>query len=291
VVRLAVIALLVAAATAATPATVATGLPAGAPVREAAQVASGSAKRSAPLTTTAAIRRARRFARTRQGTVAFAVVDAKTRPRGLRRTLQFPSASVSKAMLLVAVLRRVGSRSVSDTERGLLKPMITMSDNDAASALYARVGGKGLRGVARAAGMNRFSDVGHWAGARITAADQARFFLRIDELVPAVHRRYARKLLSSIIGPQRWGIARVARRERVKVFFKGGWRADVTHQVALLERSGRRIGLAVLTTHSPSMAYAVETIERIAIRVLERSARSRVQRTARAAMPSIVAWP
>jgi beta-lactamase class A len=263
VVRLAVIALLVAAAT------VAASTPATASFWEAEQFAGAAAKRSAPLTTTAGIRRARRFAHMRQGTVAFAVLDGRTRPRGLRRTLQFQSASVSKAMLLVAVLRRAGRRKLSATERGLVKPMITVSDNDAASALYARVGGDGLRRVARAAGMNRFMDAGHWAAARITAADQARLFLHIDELVPAAHRRYARKLLSSIVGPQRWGIARIARGERVKAFFKGGWRNDVTHQVALLERSGRRIALAVLTKGSPSMAYAVETIERIAARVLE----------------------
>ncbi len=187
----------------------------------------------------------------------------------MRRTAHFPSASVSKAMLLVAVLRRAGPRRLSDGERALLKPMITVSDNDAASAIYARVGGAGLRNVAKAAGMRQFVEVGHWAGARITAADQARLFLQIDKLVPGAHRRYARKLLSSIVYWQRWGIARAARRARVKVFFKGGWRTDVTHQVALLERGGRRIALAVLTNGSPSQAYCEETIERIADRIIE----------------------
>lgn len=227
------------------------------------------AARSAPLLTTDGIRRARRFAKSRQGAVAFAVLDGKARPRGLRRTAHFPSASVSKAMLLVAVLRRAGPRPLSDGQRALLKPMITVSDNDAASALYARVGAAGLRNVARAAGMRQFVEVGHWARARITAADQARLFLRIDKLVPGAHRRYARKLLSSIVHWQRWGIARAARHAHVKAFFKGGWRKDVTHQVALLERGGRRIALAVLTNGSPSQAYCEETIERIAHRIIE----------------------
>jgi hypothetical protein len=225
--------------------------------------------KSEPLVTTEGIRRARRFAQSRRGAVTFAVLDAQHRPRGLRRTAAFPAASVSKAMLLVAVLRRAAGRRLSGADRALLKPMITVSDNDAASALYARVGGEGLRKVAQAAGMHKFTDVGHWAGARITAADQARLFLRIDRLVPAAHRRYARKLLSSIVSRQRWGIARAARRARVKVFFKGGWRKDVTHQVALLERGGRRIALAVLTNGSPSQAYCEETIERIAARIIE----------------------
>jgi hypothetical protein len=234
----------------------------------AGAVTARSAK-SRALTTRAGILRARRFARSRQGVVAFAVLDTEHPPRGLRRTTLFPSASVSKAMLLVAALRRAAGERLGEADRGLLRPMITTSDNDAAGAVYSRVGGEGLRRVARAAGMRKFTDVGHWAGARITAADQSRFFLRIDRLVPAAHRRYARKLLSSIVTSQRWGIARAARRAHAKVFFKGGWRNGITHQVALLERGGRRLALAVLTSGSPSMAYAEETIERIARRVLE----------------------
>jgi beta-lactamase family protein len=220
------------------------------------------------LATSAGIAAAVRYARTRAGTVAFAVLDERGRLRGLRRRLQFPSASVVKAMLMVAVLRRAAGGHLSAGERDLLRRMITVSDNEAASAIYAQVGGAGLRSVAHAAGAKRFADVGNWADAQLTAADQARFFLRFDELVPAAHRRYARKLLSSIVGWQRWGIPPVADAHSTKVFFKGGWRTGIVHQVALLERGGRRIALAVLTSGEPSMAYGEQTIEGIARRVL-----------------------
>jgi beta-lactamase family protein len=244
------------------------GMAARAAGEEPRREAASHARRGEALITTAAIRRARRFARSREGAVAFAVVDPVHRPRGLCRTMRFPSASVSKAMLLVAVLRRAAAKPLGETLRRQLRAMITVSDNDAASAVYARVGGGGLQSVAHVAGMNNFGEVGHWAAARITAADQARLFLRIDMLVPPAHRRYARKLLSSIVPTQRWGIAPVARRKGIKIFFKGGWRNGITHQVALLERGGRRVALAVLTSGSPSMGYRVETIERIAARVL-----------------------
>jgi hypothetical protein len=100
-------------------------------------------------------------------------------------------------------------------------------------------------------------------------ADQAHFFLRIDRLVPRAHRAYARALLSSIVPAQSWGIAPVGRRRHYRVFFKGGWRAGITHQVALLERNGRRVALAVLT-RSPAMGYGEATISGIAARVLAR---------------------
>jgi hypothetical protein len=230
----------------------------------------GGAKRAAApvLATAAGIAAAVRYARTRSGTVAFAVLDERGRLRGLRRTVRFASASIVKAMLMVAVLRRIGSGHLGEGERDLLRRMITVSDNDAASAIYAQVGGAGLRSVARAAGAKRFVDVGNWADAQLTAADQARFFLRVDRLVPAAHRRYVRRLLSSIVGWQRWGIAPVARTHRMKIFFKGGWRTGIVHQVALLERGGRRIALAVLTSSEPSMAYGEQTVEGIARRVL-----------------------
>jgi hypothetical protein len=231
-------------------------------------VAADSFAAAPVLTTTAGIAAAVRYARSRAGTVAFAVLDERGRLRGLRRTLCFPSASVVKAMLMVAVLRRVGDGRLGSADAELLRRMITVSDNDAASAVYAQVGGAGLRSVARAAGAKRFAEVGNWADAQLTAADQARFFLRIDRLVPAVHRRYARRLLSSIVSWQRWGIAPIAKAHRMKAFFKGGWRTGIVHQVALLERGRRRIALAVLTSGEPSMAYGEQTIEGIARRAL-----------------------
>jgi hypothetical protein len=116
--------------------------------------------------------------------------------------------------------------------------------------------------------MTHFRPVGALFEARITAADQARFYLRVDQLVPARHRAYARELLAGITPGQRWGIAPVAERRGFAVFFKGGWRKRLTHQAALLERDGRRVALAVLTRDEPTTAYGAATLAGVAARVL-----------------------
>ncbi len=239
-----------------------------APAARADPVGEGTAKHAAApsLVSAAGLAAAQRYARTRAGDVAFAVADEHGRLHGLNGGEHFPSASVVKAMLLVAARRRDGSGSVR--QAALLAPMITVSDNDAAEAVFDEVGTDGLRAVARAARMRSFSINTALFEAQITAADQARFFLRIDRLVPAAHRAYARRLLSSITPGHRWGIAPVAKQRGYKAFFKGGWRTGLTHQAALLERGGRRVALAILTRGEPSMAYAEATLAGIAARVL-----------------------
>lgn len=211
--------------------------------------------------------RAERYAAHRRGTVAFAVVGPDGRVRGLRVSERFPSASVVKAMLLVARLRERGSRPLTAADRARLRAMIERSDNGAAEAMHDVVGNRRLYVLAKTVGMRRFAMTRFLFDTQITAADQARFFERIDRLVPRRHRPYARRLLSGIIAPQRWGIAPVARRRGLNAFFKGGWRTGIVHQVALLEHNGHRVALAILT-RGESMAYGEATLAGIARRLL-----------------------
>jgi catechol 2,3-dioxygenase-like lactoylglutathione lyase family enzyme len=215
---------------------------------------------------------ARAYARGRAGTVAFAVARPHGKIRGVNLNHEFFSASVVKAMLALEVVREARHRALTATERGLLHPMITVSDNDAASAVYRRVGGAGLERVAAAAHMTHFRDVGNWADSHITAADQVRLFLRIDKLAPKRHRAYLRGLLASISSGQRWGIAPVAEARDFHIMFKGGWRTNISHQVALLERDGQRIALAVLTSGAPD-PYGRLTESGVAERVLAKRPR------------------
>ncbi|HEX8066794.1 MAG TPA: serine hydrolase [Thermoleophilaceae bacterium] len=214
-----------------------------------------------------------RYAESRAGRVAFAVVDEKGRVRGRRVDEVHRSASVVKAMFLVAYLNQpsVRDRELRRADRRLLRPMVTRSDNATATQVRNIVGRAALDRLARRAGMQRFSLRTPWGDTRITPADQARYFTRIDLLTAKRHRTYARKLLASIVPEQRWGVPR-AQPEGWRIFFKGGWRAlggrRLVNQVALLESGERRIALAVLTDGDPSHDYGTETIRGVAKRLL-----------------------
>ena len=220
--------------------------------------------------TTRAVRSARRWVR-RRALASFALIDTRGRLRGLAPHRRYVSASVVKAMLLVGRLRQIGNRMPSEAERGVLAPMIRISDNDAADVVYAQVGDAGLLDLARRAHMRDLTTGGHWGATYFSAADQARFFLRFERLVPKRSRAYARRLLSSVVAHQRWGFTRVARRHGWRTFLKGGWRqtdlGSLVHEAALFERDGRRFALAVLTDANPSHAYGTATLRGVARRL------------------------
>jgi hypothetical protein len=224
---------------------------------------------------------AQEYAASRAGQISFGVRT----PRGLRgvdvqRTV--PSASVLKAMLLVAYLRQpaVRERRLRAADRALLGPMIRRSDNAAASQVCNVVGLGGLTRLAHRARMRRFHAARPWGLSGIDVADQTRFFLHIDERIPRRHRRYAMHLLRSIVPAQRWGIAR-ERPHGWALYFKGGWGSGtgwVDHQVALLRRGRRRLSVAILITSSPSHAYGNETLRGVAARLLRGLGRGSVPR-------------
>jgi len=238
-----------------------------------------SAGASAPATWKSRLAAAEHYAQSRAGTVSFAVVDEAGRLHGYHARAVAPSASVLKAMLLVAYLRRddVRNRPLEQWERDLLAPMIRRSDNVAASRMVGLVGESRLNALARLAGMEHFRlHWPIWGQSEITPRGQARFFYRIDALLPPRHRSYALGLLASVVPSQRWGVGRVAHRGW-RLYFKGGWgsgRGLVDHQVALLTRGRERVSVAVLTSGSPGHEYATETLRGVFARLLRPLRRS-----------------
>jgi beta-lactamase class A len=212
---------------------------------------------------------ANRFASTRDGQVSFAV---RTERRLWGRTPDrvVRSASVVKALVMVALLREARDRPLTPEEKSLLAPMVRKSDNDATSMLVVRIGEARLERTARQVGMPGFQLLDPWGASTITAREQTRFFLRIDATIPARHRAYGMGLLQTIVPSQRWGIGEVVPAGWT-AFFKGGWGSGsgaVDHQVALLVRGQERVAVAVLSTNQRSHRYGKGTLRGTFLRLL-----------------------
>jgi beta-lactamase class A len=212
-----------------------------------------------------------RYKRTRVGDIAFAV-RTDSRFYAYRPDHVEWSASVLKVMLLVAYLDRpsVAHRDLDDRDRALLNPMITVSDNDAATEVRSIVGNPGLSALAHRVGMTSFEPAAIWGQSHITARDQTKFFLHIDSFIPKLHRAYAMRLMASVTRSQRWGIGEVAPKGW-KLYFKGGWGYGtglIDHQVALLVRGCTRVSVAVLTMHDGNHAYGKATLRAMFARLL-----------------------
>jgi hypothetical protein len=222
------------------------------------------------------IAKARSYAKTRHaGTIGFEVKTAQD-AWGWHAKRTVPSASVLKAMLLTAYLRKsnVRHRPLTSREKSVLTPMIRRSSNSAANTAIGWVGSGGLYRLAHKAGMKHFKFAYPiWGNSRINAEDQARYFYEIDKLMPKRHRRYGMYLLSHVVKSQRWGIGRVHLPSGWTAYFKGGWGSGtgrIDNQVALLvhKKTGTRVSVAVLTYLDGSHSYGKETLRGIFKRLL-----------------------
>ena len=202
----------------------------------------------------------------RDGEVAFAVVDSNGRDAGgYHEHERFQLASLSKALLLAASLR--DDPTPDAATEATLRAMITESDNGAAYTVFGRVGAKGMKAVAREAGMADYEQGAGWVDTRASAADQARLFSRYESLVPAEARALARELLSGITPMQRWGIPAAAGPEGWRTYFKGGWLGmdnKLMVQAAWLEKGEKTWALAVMSDENPTRSTGWDTQKGVA---------------------------
>jgi hypothetical protein len=208
----------------------------------------------------------------RAGRTSLAVLDSQGHLSGTRLRSHFQSASVVKVIFLTAFLQLLNADHVglSALDRSLLYPMIHESNNEDASAVLDRVGLSAIARVAREAGMQDYAPgVGWWAYTQTSAADQARFFIAIEKLIPHQFWPYARGLMAGIEAEQSWGFPEVAR-PRWQVFFKTGALPSegLFNETARLERPGVTFTASVFSTGDPSQAYGEETMRGVAARLL-----------------------
>jgi beta-lactamase class A len=258
------------------------------PAWPASAAAGPAAASSASCTSSAhpalAARIARDIQAARRGRVSTVAVAVDDPGLGLdcwlNRFSSFDAASVIKVTILAALLRKAEDqhRHLTATETAQAKLMITESDNDAASDLWAELGRSYLQHFLDVAGMRHTSlgSGGYWGLTQITANDQVvllRLLLNANAVLDSASRSYALKLMAEVIPAQRWGVPAGAPAS-LTVHVKNGWLPLATHgwrihSIGCFTGRGGGYSIVVLTQDNPTMAYGITTIETVA-RVINR---------------------
>ncbi len=193
----------------------------------------------------------------------------------LNSSARFDSASTVKVTILAALLREAldQHRFLTRTETSLARAMITMSDNNAASALWAELGHPYLQHFLNLAGMRQtfLGPGGYWGLTQITAHDEMlllRVLLTASTVLDAPSRAYELGLMARVIPSQRWGTPAGAPRS-VTVHVKNGWLPRATHgwrihSLGAFTWSKGWYTIVVLTQDNPTMGYGITTVEAIA---------------------------
>jgi Beta-lactamase enzyme family len=244
--------------------------------RSAGSIAVACSSAAHPALAARLARGIRSVLRGRRSTVGLWVDDRSQRLScWLNARRRFDSASVVKVTILGALLREAMQqhRRLTRAEVRLATEMITESDNDAASALWAHVGRGRLAHFLRLAAMTetRLGPGGYWGLTRITAHDESLLLALLmtgNMVLDPRSRSFALGLMARVIPAQRWGVpagAPAGLTVHVKngwlPLTPGGWRI---HSIGCFTGHHRRYSIVVLTEDNPAMAYGIATIERAA---------------------------
>jgi hypothetical protein len=188
----------------------------------------------------------------------------------------FYSASVVKATILAALLREllVKHQYLSKAQAALATKMITVSDNNAASALWAQVGRRNMQHFLDLAKMKQtvLGPGGAWGLTQLTAHDELlllKLLTSKNSVLDQASRDYELSLMARVIPSERWGVPAGAPAD-VTVHVKNGWLpypvSTDWHINSIGSFSGHHHDymIVVLTTRNRTMAYGVDTVQRIA---------------------------
>jgi hypothetical protein len=185
------------------------------------------------------------------------------------------SASVVKVTILSALLRKLQEqhRTLTAQQQKLATEMITMSDNNAASTLWAETGHVSLQHFLNLAGMRetQLDPDGFWGLTQITAHDELTLLKLLtsrNTVLTAASCSYVLNLMARVIPSQRWGVPAGAP-TTVTVHVKNGWLPQPTHgwrihSIGSFSGHGRDYMIVVLTWNNPTMTYGVNTVQAVA---------------------------
>jgi beta-lactamase class A len=206
-----------------------------------------------------------------------AVLDKKTGQRySYRGTETYETASVVKVQVLACLLLTAqrGDRALTSTEKALAKRMIQLSDNDATTSLFGRLGkASGVQSCDNKLGLTQTRVNSSWGLTRTTVNDQVKLLSQLVSTtspLDAASRKYAFGLMSTVDEGQDWGVPSVARAGETTTV-KNGWLArSADNNLWIINTVGRVTGgstdvsIAVLSHNNASMSSGIAVVQRVA---------------------------
>jgi beta-lactamase class A len=210
------------------------------------------------------------------GNVAVAVADLSTgATAAFDGSTEFVTASIVKVDILATLLYQLqqAGQSVDADDQDEARTMIENSDNDAASDLYAEVGGsQAIDDANQVFGLTQTTvgTDGYWGLTTTTAADQIQLlrtvFTSPSPLSPA-SQDYIQGLMSHVESDQQWGIPAAA--DPGTLFtVKNGWLPNPTwweiNSIGEIVHDGQRLLIAVLSADNASEQAGISLVETVA---------------------------
>jgi beta-lactamase class A len=188
---------------------------------------------------------------------------------------EFATASIVKVDILATLLYELqqDGQTLTGPEEDLATTMIENSDNDAASALYADIGGPpGLNAANRVFGLTATTagTDGEWGLTATTAGDQLRLLRQVtvtpSALSPA-SRDYVQELMGDVETGQRWGVPAAAGPGR-GYLVKDGWLPNPSlwsiNSIGEIVHDRHQLLVAVLSDGNPSEASGIAAVQAVA---------------------------
>jgi hypothetical protein len=222
--------------------------------------------------------------------VTAAVYDNRTgKTYVLHRGVRQETASIVKVEIMgTAFWNAEHGRPLTSAQQALLVPMIEQSENTAATDLLADVGGPArVQQFDQQAGLTDTtvstkqyipgSSLPGWGLTLTTARDEVtlvRKFAYPNSLLTTANRQHGLNLMSHVESDQAWGVSggNYGALSGATVALKNGWLPHnltaytdwQVNSIGWVHGNGRDYVIAVLTNHSASEPYGIQTINTIA---------------------------
>jgi beta-lactamase class A len=206
-----------------------------------------------------------------------AVLDRRTGQKySYRGTEKYETASVVKVQVLACLLLTAQDkrRDLTSTELALAKRMIRLSDNDATTALFSKLGRAAAVGKCnKRLGLTQTTVNSAWGLTRTTVDDQVKLLSQLVDPKSALDedsRDLAHTLMSTVDEAQDWGVPAAATAGE-DFTVKNGWLPRSTESGRWIINSVGRItgddtdvSIAVLSHGHKSMSGGIAVVEKAA---------------------------